>query len=336
MLRRALREEELLSEKKKPKELKAAKVKAAPQKAGTGFGAASKPMSESARLGAAQAKIVERDGVFRINEALSAETSDRLRAYLLDQQRLAAEATEANPLASKLYYGVEQARKNRCDMHLSLTRGGIHDEDKDGDHIVADALSELLCTDTGSLRPVFEALVTDDGELYEVAGIITNPGSERQMIHPDLPYQKEAPLYVIFLALQDVSVEMGPTQFLLKSHTKGAIDIFDGGDMDAKDDQLRNADCRLSLLKKGDAVLFDARVLHCGGANDADLGKTRVMLNFSFRNPKVTGDIGYKGSIMPGYVGAMSLGDVTEGLDMYKSGGDRDPFAKYGNGIKMP
>jgi ectoine hydroxylase-related dioxygenase (phytanoyl-CoA dioxygenase family) len=178
--------------------------------------------------------------------------------------------------------------------------------------------------------------VTDQGEFYELAAIITNPGSNRQMIHPDLPWKKVAPLFVIFLALQDVSEAMGPTSFLMKSHSKSAIRTFESGDMEKKDEQLRAADCRLSLLQKGDAVLFDARVLHCGAANKStnedDDASTRVMLNLSFRNPQIQGDIGYKGSMMPGYVGAMTLGDVRDASDNYGNG-EVDPFTKYGNGI---
>ncbi len=339
MLRRATDEEGLLSEKKQPQELVAPKLKAAPPKAGTGF-ANNASMDVSARLAAEQAKVMKRDGVLRINNVLSPETSDKLRQYLLDQQKAAEEATEKDPRASKLYYGVEQSRKNRCDMHLSLTRGGIQASSEDtneqngGEHVVADALQEILGSN-GTLRPAYEALVSNEGEFYELAGIITNPGSFRQMIHPDLPFQKTAPLYVVFLGLQDVTEEMGPTSFLVKTHTEKAIKIFESGDMEKKDDQLRKADCRLALLKKGDAVLFDARVLHAGGANDIDKGATRVMLNFSFRNPKVKDNLGYKGSIMPGYVGAMNLGDVGEALKQYADG-QQDPFAQYGNGIEAP
>lgn len=337
MLRRAIHEEELLSEKSKPKELQAAKIKAGPPKSGTGF-ADKGAMDPSARLAAEHAKIVKRDGVLRMNNVLSPEVADKLRQYLLDQQTLVEKETKNNPQASKVYYGVEQTRKNRADMHLSLTKGGMKRTDgtsggetqPENEHVLAEALKELLSSD-GTLRPIYEALVSQEGEFYELAGIITKPGSYRQMIHPDLPFQDDAPLYVIFLALQDVTEEMGPTSFLLKSHGKQAIDIFDGGDMEAKDDQLRMADCRFATLSKGAAVLFDARVLHCGGANDIDKGATRVMLNFSFRNPKVQGDIGYKGSMMPGYVGAMTLGDVSEALDRYKEG-EEDPFASYGDG----
>jgi ectoine hydroxylase-related dioxygenase (phytanoyl-CoA dioxygenase family) len=138
--------------------------------------------------------------------------------------------------------------------------------------------------------------------------------------------------YVVFLALQDVTEDMGPTAFLLKTHTEKAIKDFESVDPEKKNDQLRKADCRLATLKRGDAVLFDARVLHAGGANDINKGANRVMFNFSFRNPKVKGDIGYKGSIMPGYVGAMNLGDIGKALNEYAKG-ETEPFADYGNGI---
>ncbi|KAL7537547.1 hypothetical protein ACHAXR_007902 [Thalassiosira sp. AJA248-18] len=340
MLRRAIREEELLSEKKQPKELIAPKLKAKPPKSGTGF-ANTAAMDITTRLAAEQCKVLKRDGVLRVNNVLSAEVAERLRQHLLDQQKVAEEETRKDPRASQMYYGVEQARKNRCDLHLSLRRGGIQtsssDDDDDNDnettadqgHVVADALQEILGVD-GTLRSVYENLVSTEGEFYELAGIITNPGSSRQMIHPDLPFQKTAPLYVVFLALQDVTEEMGPTSFLLKTHTDKAIKIFEGGG--DKDEQLRGADCRLATLKQGDAALFDARILHAGGANDAEEGATRIMFNFSFRNPKVSSYLGYKGSIMPGYVGAMTLGDIGGALVKY-SEGEQDPFAQYGDGI---
>jgi hypothetical protein len=335
MLRRALVEQTLLqSKKKQPKSLEAPKLKIPPPKSGTGFANTDSSMNKATRLATEQAKVIHRDGVVRIDNALSTEVADKLRQYLLDQQQVAQAATELDPSKSKLFYGVEQSRKNRCDMHLSLLRGGVDGKGDEVEHILANALKELLGTN-GTLRAIYENLVTTDGEFYELAGIITNPGSYRQTIHPDLPYQKEAPLSVVFLALQDVTEEMGPTSFLLKTNTAQAIDIFDSGDMDAKDEQLINADCRMATLKKGDAVIFDARVLHCGGANDGDHGATRVMLNFSFRNPKVKGDLGYKGSMMPGYVGVMTLGDVTNALCSY-SGGELDPFSQYGNGLVRP
>jgi hypothetical protein len=46
-----------------------------------------------------------------------------------------------------------------------------------------------------------------------------------------------------------------------------------------------------------------------------------------------TGDLGYKGSMRPGYEGKMTLKDVHEVLVEYE-GGDVDPFAKYGSGMR--
>jgi len=343
MERRSLEEEKLLGTNKKIKELLAPKLKAKPPKSGTGFGAGainSKAMDPMTRLAVEQAKIVKRDGVLRINNVLSPELSDELREYVLDQQKIAEIKTRENPSISKAFYGVENARKNRCDLQLSLLRGGFAadqnakvDVEKTGSsHPLLNALQALLGSN-GSLHACYENLVTNQGEFYELAAVITDPGSNRQQVHPDLPFQKDCPLYVIFLALQDVNEDMGPTTFLLKTNSQKENERF--FNHSEKDEQLSTADCRLSTLKKGEAVLFDARVLHCGNANHPEKGSTRVLFNFSFRNPQVTKDLGYAGSIRPGYVSAMTLEDLSKKLDSYSKGDDPEPFAEYGDGLQV-
>lgn len=333
MGRRAIIEQELLS-RKKLKELKAPKMKAAPAASGTGFGGGNKKATPMERLATEQAKIIHRDGVLRINNALSERRADSLREYVLEQKELATVETDKNVEMSQAFYGVENQRKCRVDLQLSLLKGG-YAADAGGDasqtesHIVADVLQEVL-GEGGTLRSIYENLVTLEGEFYELATLITDPGSDRQQIHPDLPFKDIAPLYVIFLVLQDVTEDMGPTSFLLRTHT--ATENAKFHDYSQKDDQLANADCRLATLKKGDAVLFDARILHCGNANHPDTGSTRAVFNFSFRNPKIRDDLGYAGSIRPGYIGAMTLGDVSDALAAY-SAGEEDPFAKYGDGL---
>ncbi|KAL3798789.1 hypothetical protein ACHAW5_009695 [Stephanodiscus triporus] len=339
MLRRALHEQQLLSRNKKIKELIAPKLIPAKPKSGTGFGGSASNrvnMDPSARMASEMADVVRREGVIRVDNVVSGETADNLRGYVLEQQRIAAIETERDPSTSRTYYGVENRRKCRCDLQLSLLRGGFAShlggdredapdaEARRSTFALGDALQEMLGSD-GTLRRLYENLVTPDGELYELAAVITDKGSHRQMVHPDLPYQEKAPLYVIFLALQDVTEGMGPTSFLLRTHTGEANAIFASGDMERKDEQLSRAECRVGTLKKGDAVLFDARTLHCGNANDE---RTRVLFNFSFRNPQVGGSLGYKGSIRPGYEGAMSLRGMADALAAYGSG-DTNPFAKY-------
>eukprot|EP00529_Nitzschia_sp_RCC80_P021444 CAMPEP_0113494022 /NCGR_PEP_ID=MMETSP0014_2-20120614/28894_1 /TAXON_ID=2857 /ORGANISM="Nitzschia sp." /LENGTH=387 /DNA_ID=CAMNT_0000387905 /DNA_START=212 /DNA_END=1375 /DNA_ORIENTATION=- /assembly_acc=CAM_ASM_000159 len=296
--------------------------------------ASSSSSSSSSPRAVEQAKIVARDGVLRIDNALSPDLADAVREHVLLQQKLADEVTAKDAHVSTEYYGVENRRKNRCDLLLSLAApeqdtgegGGTKQE---SEYVIPQALKELLGQD-GTLRPIFEELVTLDGEFYEFAAVITDPGSDRQQVHPDLPFRPEAPLYVVFLALQDVTESMGPTTFLLGSQSYEERVKFD--DLSQRDEQLATSNSRLALLRKGDAVLFDARLLHCGNANEEQNGATRAMFNFSFRNPKETGNLGYCGSMRPGYVGAMTLGGISDALLEYEKG-NKDPFARYGNGL---
>ena len=204
MERRSLDEEKMLGANKKIKELQAPKLRAKPPKSGTGFGAGANninAMDPKKRLAIEQAKIVKRDGVLRVNNVLSPELSDKLREYVLNQQQIAETKTRENLSISKAFYGVENARKNRCDLQLSLLRGGFAadqnaevDLEKVGSsHPLADALEALLGSD-GSLHAFYENLVTDQGEFYELAAVITDPGSNRQQVHPDLPFQEDCPL----------------------------------------------------------------------------------------------------------------------------------------------
>lgn len=330
MLRRSLVEEELLSPRTSLLEAAVLKPKV---ERGTGF--SSKLEASPKRLATQQAKTLKRDGVLRIDDVIPSELADSLRVYILEQQALALEATEIDPTKARSFYGVEQARAHRCDLQLSLLRGGYAADNNNDNkaepsssHVLADALQELLGKE-GSLRPLYEKLVTKQGEFYELAAVLTDPGSHRQTIHPDLPYKDKAPLYVVFLALQDVTADMGPTSFLLRTHTKDQNAQFTSNDVEVRNNQLKNSDCRLSCLKKGSAVLFDARILHCGNANQSD--QSRALFNFSFRNPAVTGSLGYDGSIRPAYCKAMTLADVGVALESYAKG-NQDPFGQYGSG----
>ena len=314
MARRAFEEEGMMAANSK--ELKAPLLKKTKAKAGTGFG------SRAVDSGKGQeARVLRKEGVLRVDRAVTSECADALRTYLLEEQRQAYERVAKSPELARSLFGVEDIRKNRCDLQLSLLRNTSEK------HQVADVLQELL-GEEGSLRSIYEDLVTTAGEFYELAAVITNPGSDRQQVHPDLPFRSEAPLYVLFLALQDITEAMGPTSFLPRTHTAKAIELFDNPQ--TKDDLLRTSKCLLSTLNKGDAVIFDARLLHCGNANKSD--QVRALFNLSFRNPKVTGDLGYEGSMRPNYVQRMNLADVANSLKDYTDG-NLDPYAHYGDGL---
>lgn len=134
---------------------------------------------------------------------------------------------------------------------------------------------------------------------------------------------------------------MGPTAFLLGSNTESARKAYEG----ALDDLISSSEIREATLQAGDLVVFDARTMHCGTANVGDLdgmaAPDRALFNFSFRNPSVTGNLGYKGSSRPVYTAqGIRLGDVLEIVDRRKEEALIDdgkevtpPFAQYGNGL---
>jgi hypothetical protein len=179
-------------------------------------------------------------------------------------------------------------------------------------------------------------------------GVVTSKGSARQCLHPDLPYQSPAPLYVVFLALQDVTTSMGPTTFLLGSNTESARQAYDGR-LDGHiglDALISSSEIREATLQAGDLVVFDARTIHCGNANDGcgdddKAAPDRALFNFSFRNPSVAGNLGYKGSSRPVYTAQkIRLGDILKIVDRRKEEANKDvgslppPFAQYGNGLE--
>ena len=112
---------------------------------------------------------------------------------------------------------------------------------------------------------------------------MTDTGADSQPVHPDSHYAQYAPLWTVFVALQDIDIDMGPTIFLTNTHTSYSHDCFTGGN-EQKEQLLASSEYRRSALKKGDAAVMDSRTLHFGDKNDSD-GKRRVLLYFTIRNP---------------------------------------------------
>jgi ectoine hydroxylase-related dioxygenase (phytanoyl-CoA dioxygenase family) len=56
--------------------------------------------------------------------------------------------------------------------------------------------------------------------LHELLRLMSNAGSLHQVIHPDMPYVngRGPALITCFVALQDISVEMGPMTWLPHTH----------------------------------------------------------------------------------------------------------------------
>ncbi len=138
---------------------------------GGGFGGSQtstqKRWSKYAALAELQKVRLREDGVLRINAALSPERCVALRAHILQeitdtaamyQSSLRQDHSEVTFRPAD-YYGIEPGRSCRTDLLLSLIPVSV-----------SDALEELFDSTHGKLRSLFEALVTKEGTLYEMAG----------------------------------------------------------------------------------------------------------------------------------------------------------------------
>lgn len=75
--------------------------------------------------------------------------------------------------------------------------------------LVREAMSEALST----LRPLLQAMLGSGAVLWELACLVAEPGAQHQRIHRDAgePSDAHPVLLTVFIALQDVSSQMGPT-----------------------------------------------------------------------------------------------------------------------------
>eukprot|EP00586_Coscinodiscus_wailesii_P002741 CAMPEP_0172490204 /NCGR_PEP_ID=MMETSP1066-20121228/20534_1 /TAXON_ID=671091 /ORGANISM="Coscinodiscus wailesii, Strain CCMP2513" /LENGTH=335 /DNA_ID=CAMNT_0013258555 /DNA_START=321 /DNA_END=1328 /DNA_ORIENTATION=+ len=224
--------------------------------------------------------VLQKRGVTRIDDALSPTTARSLVTYI-DRLKLQSEDEVARGDAPALSrFSRVLLKSNRWDVLLPF--------DHDNHPLISQALYELLAVGTTTTTPissVIESTLGPDAELYELACLISDPGSDRQVIHPDIAHRgseqvRTGPLLTCFVALQDVTEAMGPTEFLPGTNTKECHDLCN--DRSRRDDLLRGVESRLSLLKEGDCSVFDATTLHAGTANRSEV--RRRLFYFTFRS----------------------------------------------------
>jgi hypothetical protein len=230
--------------------------------------------------GSGHGAIIQRHGIARINSVLMTNTAEVLKNYV-DEEKIRSEDEiargEVRPLSR---FTRVLLKSNRCDLLLPF--------DTKNDSIMQ-ALYELLGDGTksnpGTVGSVIESTLSSDAELYEFACLFSDPGSDRQVIHPDVKHQGDAqkrtgPILTCFVALQDVDEAMGPTDFLPGSNT--AESHMQLNNFDLRDDMLQKVPTKVSLLKEGDCSIFDGTTLHAGTANKSD--KRRRLFYFTFRS----------------------------------------------------
>ena len=341
MKKAAVNEEELLSKHLRPMPLdRKAKAKRGGG-GGGGFGggaAPSKKLSAADRATEARASLLEEQGVVVVPSALQPQTAAALRACGVSERELHHAKVEADPELSPTYFNVPvQSHDPRRGYLLLPWREAGRGVDALGEALgegpILDAMREAL----GEGAPLGDLFAKTCGgepaKLWDFFALRTEAGAQRQQVHAHTPYQKVPPLFCAFIALQDITLAMGPTCFIPGTHKRTAMrKQFDNGLFDGGWSEMLSARAEYALLSAGDAAFFDMRTLHASMENlpEEDGGAPRDYLVLTFLNPNAkkqsVDEIGHRSNMRPGYVGLYTLGDVRREL------ASPQPFAWDGDG----
>jgi hypothetical protein len=185
-------------------------------------------------------------------------------------------------------------------------------------------LRSLLDGAIGYIRPFLDSqLPNKNSPLVELSAVFSLPGATAQAVHTDILFPRcdvssdQTLILTAMLALQDITLQNGPTFVYSGSHAKefhirhrrhvqsgddrhydsygdlvhegymghGENDITDGR-VDEEEDEVENYVPPVPFyaeLKCGDLLLFDAKLFHFGGANASE--HSRDLLSWSFQKP---------------------------------------------------
>jgi Protein involved in biosynthesis of mitomycin antibiotics/polyketide fumonisin len=283
---RGIVEEELMSQNKLITELLSPKIQVRGMGSAGGFGGGKNKAGGEKQKGksnkkdlawkteaAEYAKTLQKDGVVRIDNVLSPKLVDRLRKYAYDLRLTSEQEVKEGKVQPIERFADVLLKQNRCDLTIPL-----------GDEIVSDALNQALRE--SAVGHTISNILSESAVLYELSCLMSDPGSQRQVMHPDTPFieGKGPVLYTCFIALQDIHLDMGPTTWLPGTHTLEAHEEFmdDHVPKDCsnsrKDILIRDRPAVLGTLTKGSCAIFDSRCLHCGTANQSE--QSRALFTF--------------------------------------------------------
>lgn len=214
------------------------------------------------------------DGVAAVDSVIDGTTATSLRDHVNELLAQCLDRDDPDATGSdggEALLGAIMCRRNRWDVKLSLD-----------DPIVDTALTQTLA----ALGRPLAKLLGAGCQLFELGALAVDEGAPRQPVHPDTPHTRRRSVVTCLVALQDVELSMGPTHFLPRTHTerdRAAQWGADPADDEDVAEVLADSACRIPLPRRGDAVLFDARTLHCGSAHTRKHGPRRILFYCSFR-----------------------------------------------------
>ena len=209
------------------------------------------------------------EGVVQMDGVMNCTTARALRAHVCARLQEIQSGDESPPDCERLL-GQIMCRRMRWDLKLDLA-----------DAVVSAALEQTLAV----LGQPLVSLLGCGARLFELGALAVDAGAPRQPVHPDTPFSSAISVVTVLVALQDVTLGMGPTHFLPRTHTERARAAqwgYDPTEDDEVAELLSDSTCRIPLPRTGDAVAFDARTLHCGSAHTAHGGPRRVLFYCSF------------------------------------------------------
>ncbi|MEO6092712.1 MAG: phytanoyl-CoA dioxygenase family protein [Novosphingobium sp.] len=115
--------------------------------------------------------------------------------------------------------------------------------------------------------------------MAQSTGLIVRKGSGGQVLHSDqipVPFPTPVPIYFhAMIALSDFEPDMGPTQFVPRSHLSPAPRIGVNA-ATGKAETLEDAEPVPAVCRAGSAIIFESRLWHCQGRSTSD--KTRLSI----------------------------------------------------------
>ena len=222
-------------------------------------------------VGASTCQVASRHVDQRLTEALRASGHDTTADVSVPDSEERIEAQHR-------HFGNVLSPSNRRDLKLAL----------------ADEVRGCLDPMLRVLRPVIAAQLTDDAELCELSALIADPGAQSQALHPDTQItgaHAHCALLTVFLALDDVRADMGPTEVVPRTHSGEAHAVLREGNRVAQlsPSPASAADAGEAaliasgypspvpaILSAGDALLMDSRTIHRGSSNVAEHARRKL------------------------------------------------------------
>eukprot|EP00040_Diaphanoeca_grandis_P015018 m.76395 g.76395 ORF g.76395 m.76395 type:complete len:355 (+) comp24891_c1_seq6:199-1263(+) len=213
-------------------------------------------------------EMLEEDGYVVLPGALPIDQVEELKAELKRElyEKIDSETTPAGDPAS--CFAKINSRHHRHDMRLRLEGN------------VSKAVKTVI---NGCYAAIYLKLFPPAAQLVELGVITSQGGAQRQTIHSDIDFDADSRrIYTSFMALQDITPEMGPTMIWPGTNSQYFCEFYKPR-MNGPVDQYysRNTPATM-VVKAGDVVLMDTRVMHCGGENQSR--SDRMLMHFSFES----------------------------------------------------